>query len=100
MENMENQEAQNAQNVSITEKLGNKIGSLLERYDEVQGEKTRLEEENHGLREELERVRNELTASKASGEAKDNEIRKLEEDLQLKELEIEEILGKIEQVLG
>ena len=96
---MENNQ-QNEAKISITEKLSDRIGSLLDKHSGLENEKTRLKEENHGLREELERVRNELTNSKANGEVKDNEIRKLEEDLQLKELEIEEVLGKIEQVLG
>ena len=98
MENMDN--GQNETRVSITEKLSDRIGSLLDKHSALEGEKRRLEEENHGLREELERVRSELSNSQADGEAKGNEIKKLEEDLQLKELEIEEVLGKIEQVLG
>ncbi len=97
---MENQHIQVSESGSITEKLSHRIGSLLERFDSVQNEKRRVEEENHGLREELERVRNELTTAKAGSEAKDSEIRRLEESLQLKELEVADILGKIEQVLG
>jgi len=52
-----------------------------------------LEEENNNLR-------NELVAVKAQNEAKDAQIAKLDEELMMKDLEIEEVIGKIETMLS
>jgi|GEM_PF-135869 len=88
------------ENISITEKLSNKIESLLTKYNEIVADNANLREEIENLNENLDNTRNELTTTKAQNEAKDNTIRKLEEEVQLKELEIEDVLSKIEQVLG
>ncbi len=66
--------------------LSGKVQDLLSRYEEVC-------EQNESLRQELISV-------KAQNEAKDVQINKLQEDLQLKEMESEEIFGKIEAVLN
>jgi len=41
-----------------------------------------------------------LVAVKAQNEAKDAQIAKLNEELMMKDLEIEEVIGKIEAILG
>ncbi len=74
------------QNVPVIEQLSKKI-------DEVVARLRRLEEENG-------RLRNELVAVKAQNEAKDAQIAKLTEELTMKDLEIEEVIGKIEAMLG
>lgn len=69
------------------------IDRLSEKIDEVVGRLKRLEEENS-------RLRNELVSAKAQSEAKDAQIEKLSEELAMKDLEIEEVIGKIEAMLG
>lgn len=66
--------------------LASKVEDLLSRFEELRS-----------LNEEL---RQELVSVKAQNEAKDVQIRRLEEELQEKELESEDIFGKIEAVLG
>ncbi len=69
------------------------IEQLAKKIDEVVARLKRLEEENS-------RLRNELVAVKAQSEAKDAQIAKLTEELAMKDLEIEEVIGKIEAMLG
>ncbi|WP_456403630.1 hypothetical protein [Hydrogenimonas sp.] len=69
------------------------IEQLSKKIDEVVARLKRLEEENG-------RLRNELVAVKAQNEAKDAQIAKLTEELTMKDLEIEEVIGKIEAMLG
>ncbi|BBG65006.1 hypothetical protein NNO_0303 [Hydrogenimonas sp.] len=69
------------------------IEQLSRRVDEVVARLKRLEEENI-------RLRNELVAAKGQSEAKDAQIAKLTEELAMKDLEIEEVIGKIEAMLG
>ncbi len=69
------------------------IEQLAKKIDEVVARLKRLEEENS-------RLRNELVAVKAQSEAKDAQITKLTEELAMKDLEIEEVIGKIEAMLG
>ncbi len=69
------------------------IDQLAKKIDEVVARLKRLEEENS-------RLRNELVAVKAQSEAKDAQIAKLTEELTMKDLEIEEVIGKIEAMLG
>ena len=66
--------------------LNEKIDGLLNRYNEV----------NKKV-EELQTEVNNLTAQKEELETKNNE---LQESLALKDLELEEIVGKIESILG
>jgi len=66
--------------------LSIKIDELLRKYKE--------------LKEENERLKNELTTIKASNEAKDAHIQKLEEKVTLNDFEGDEILSKIEEVLS
>ncbi len=66
--------------------LTSKVQDLLNRYEQ--------------LRELNERLRQELVSVKAQSEAKDLEIKKLQEDIQYRDLESEEILEKIEAVLN
>ncbi len=74
------------ENIPVIEQLTKKIDEVLSRL------KT-LEEENG-------RLRNELVSVKAQNEAKDVQINKLTEELTMKDLEIEEVIGKIEAILG
>lgn len=66
---------------------------LSKKIDEVLARIKSLEEENNNLR-------NELVAVKAQNEAKDAQIAKLDEELMMKDLEIEEVIGKIETMLS
>ena len=70
----------------IVERLGKKIDTLLIKFNE-------LKEENLTLQ-------NELSALRGQQEAKERQVRKLEEDLAMKDLEVEDILSKIEQVIS
>ncbi|MDD3324781.1 MAG: hypothetical protein PHN38_06640 [Sulfurospirillaceae bacterium] len=63
-----------------------KISELVQKYKD-------LSAENESLRQEVVRV-------KAQGEAKDVQIAKLEEDLRKKDMESDDIISKIEAVLG
>ena len=74
------------ENVPVIEQLSKKIDSVVGRIKA-------LEEENA-------RLRNELVSVKAQNEAKDVQIDKLNEELTMKDLEIEEVIGKIEAILG
>ncbi len=74
------------QNIPVIEQLAGKIDEMISRMK-------RLEEENG-------RLRNELVAAKAQSEAKDAQIARLTEELAMKDLEIEEVIGKIEAMLG
>ncbi len=69
------------------------IEQLAEKIDRVVARLKALEEENN-------RLRNELVSVKAQNEAKDTQIAKLTEELAMKDLEIEEVIGKIEAILG
>ena len=66
--------------------LSQKIDELLKKYKE--------------LKEENERLKNEIATIKASNEAKDSHIKSLEEKVNISELESEDILSKIEEVLN
>lgn len=68
------------------EELNKKIDAMLSRYESIK-------DENQSLQ-------NELLNAKAYSEAKDTQIKHLEEENALKDLEIEEIVKKIELALG
>jgi cell division protein FtsB len=68
------------------EKLAQKIDGMIVKLKN-------LEDENAALR-------NDLMAVKAQNEAKDAQIAKLNDELAMKDLEIEEVIGKIEAILG
>jgi len=68
------------------DRLGEKVEELLKNYKELKS-----------LNDELSK---EVATLKAQNEAKDTQINKLEEELMLKELEVEEMVGKIEEVLN
>ena len=72
--------------MNIIEQLNEKIDAMVSRYDVMKSEVAGL--------------RNEVVSAKAQSEAKDVEINKLQEDNALKDLEIEEIVQKIELALG
>ena len=64
----------------------NKVNDLITKYDEV----CRVNEE----------LRNEIVTLKAQNEAKTNQIMRLEEDLDKKNSEADDVMKKIEAVLG
>lgn len=68
------------------EELNRKIDAMLSRYESIK-------EENQALQ-------NELLNAKAYSEAKDTQIKRLEEENALKDIEIEDIVKKIELALG
>ncbi len=71
----------------------NKIKLLSQKVDE-------LLKNYKDLKEESEKLKNEIATLKASNEAKDIHIKRLEEKVSISDLEGDEILSKIEEVLG
>jgi cell division protein ZapB len=71
---------------TIIEQLNEKIDAMVARYETIQSENSALQ--------------NEVASVKAQSEAKDAQIRKLEEDNALKDIEIEDIVKKIESALS
>jgi len=74
------------QNQTTLEKLDEKVSYILSKY--------------HELKNENETIRNELITLKAQREIQDQEIDNLTEQNIMKDLEIEEIVNKIESILG
>ncbi|PHQ55217.1 MAG: hypothetical protein COA30_07270 [Sulfurimonas sp.] len=74
------------QNQTTLEKLDEKVSYILSKY--------------HELKNENETIRNELITLKGQREIQDQEIDKLTEQNIMKDLEIEEIVNKIESILG
>jgi len=72
--------------MDILAKLNEKIDSLLKNYEE-------LKKENENLKLEIENYKNSL-------EEKESALLECQENMALKELELEEVLSKIEQILG
>lgn len=70
----------------IVNRLTDTVNDLLAKYDEVC--------------EENEALRNELVSTKAQNEAKSSQISRLEDDLKSKNIESDDIVKKIEAVLG
>jgi chromosome segregation ATPase len=68
------------------EKLDEKVTTILQNYNQ--------------LKNENEAMRMELTTLKAEVELKNQQISKLEDENTMKELEVEEIVSKIEGILG
>ena len=73
-------------NDKVLNTLTDKVNDLLARYNEIC--------------EENEFLRNELISVKAQNEAKTNQIARLEEDLRTKNTESDDVIRKIEAVLG
>jgi len=74
------------ENISSLELLNQKVTQILQNY--------------HSLKEENELLRNEVMTIKAQSEIKDQELEKLREENLEKDIEIEEIVAKIESMLG
>ncbi|WP_024953654.1 hypothetical protein [Sulfurospirillum arcachonense] len=66
-------------------KLSEKVNDLLVRFEDIKVQN--------------ETLRQEVITLKAQNQAKSSQIEKLEEDLMNKDIESDEILGKIEEVL-
>ena len=71
---------------AILTTLSDKVNDLITKYDEV----CKVNEE----------LRNEIVTLKAQNEAKTNQIMRLEEDLDKKNSEADDVMKKIEAVLG
>ena len=71
---------------AILTTLSDKVNDLIAKYDEV----CRVNKE----------LRNEIVTLKAQNEAKTNQIMRLEEDLDKKNSEADDVMKKIEAVLG
>ncbi len=74
------------EDMSKTKILSQKIDELLKNYKE--------------LKDENEKLKNEVATLKASNEAKDIHIKRLEERVSISDVESEDILSKIEEVLN
>ena len=74
-----------SENMTLTQKLGSKIDNILSQINESKSE--------------TEKLRTELTTAKAASEAKDARIEKLEEEMSMKDMELEDIIKKIESIL-
>lgn len=68
--------------------------------DKLGGKVTQVVAELRSLREENETLKNDLMSSRAQNEASKAHIDRLEADNAAKEREIEEIVNKIESILG
>jgi len=74
-----------SENMTLTQKLGSKIEGILSQINESKSE--------------IDKLRTELTTAKAASEAKDARIEKLEEEMSMKDMELEDIIKKIESIL-
>ncbi|MGP1485958.1 MAG: hypothetical protein ACTTJC_07750 [Campylobacter sp.] len=74
------------ENDKVLNTLTAKVNDLLTKYNEVI--------------EENENLRNQLISTKAQNEAKSNQILRLEEELKDKNIESDDVIRKIEAVLG
>jgi len=74
------------ENISSLELLNQKVTQILQNY--------------HSLKEENKVLRNEVMTIKAQSEIKNQELEKLREENLEKDIEIEEIVTKIESMLG
>jgi len=68
------------------QKLSERVTQIVEQYD--------------SMKNEIEVLRTEIVTLRSANEAKDAEINRLTEENGMKELEIEEIVNKIESILG
>jgi len=73
-------------NQSTLEKLDEKVTNILQKYNSLQTENEALQTE--------------IATLKAEKELKSQQISKLEDENTMKELEMEEIVNKIEGILG
>lgn len=71
---------------SSVEKLSEKVNQILQQHHSLQGEN--------------EMLRTEITALKETLAHSDNEIKRLQDENSMKDLEIEEVVSKIESILG
>lgn len=74
------------ENEKILNSLTSKVNELLNKYEEIC--------------KENENLRNELVSAKAQNEAKSNQISRLEKDLKDRNVESDDVIKKIEAVLG
>ncbi|WP_024790103.1 hypothetical protein [Lebetimonas sp. JH292] len=72
--------------MDLLTKLNEKIDGLLQKYEE-------LTKENENLKLELDNIKEKLTKT-------ESELLECRENMALKELELEEVVGKIEAILA
>ncbi len=72
---------------------GNLLEILSEKIDTLLAQCKKLRDENEELRREI-------VTCKAANEAKEKELQQLRDDLTLKNMEIDEIIKKIESFVG
>ena len=73
------------ENITMLEKLTQRIDELLKSYNE--------------LKLQNEELKTELITCKAALEKRDEELRKLQDELAMRDLEIEEVIKKIESYM-
>jgi len=78
---------------TVLEELDAKISLILEKYTLMKSEKLSLEEENK-------RLKSDFNLLKEAFQAKNQEIEKLQEEDELKDLELEDIVHRINKVIG
>jgi len=78
---------------TVLEDLDAKISLILEKYTLMKSEKLSLEEENK-------RLKSDFNLLKEAFQAKNQEIEKLQEEEELKDLELEDIVHRINKVIG
>ncbi|OQX60390.1 MAG: hypothetical protein B5M52_00245 [Helicobacteraceae bacterium 4484_230] len=71
---------------TVMDRLGEKVSRVLQKYHELRGENEMLRNEINGLRE--------------ANEAYAEQVSRLENDIAAKDREIDEIVNKIESILG
>lgn len=74
------------EHMDLMNKLSQKIDALLQKYETLQ--------------KEHEEMKRELITCKAASEEKDKEIERLRDELAMKNLEVDEIIKKIESIVG
>jgi cell division protein ZapB len=72
--------------MDLLAKLNEKIEGLIQKYEEAVKENEKLSTEIANLKQELEQ--------------KDSELMECKEQMALKEIELEEVVAKIESILG
>ena len=73
------------ENISMLEKLTQRIDELLKNYND--------------LKLQNEELKTQLITCKAALEKRDEELRKLQDELAMRDLEIEEVIKKIESYM-
>jgi len=96
-----NNQVQKAAVVKTTvEKLSDKVSLVLKKHHELTGDNEVQRNEIAELKATLEARNKEIEAKNNEIETKNKNIETLKEENEMKEMEIEEIVSKIESILG